>query len=384
MFSLGNKEAIVNSTAKYKAAVSGTTLSIEGYGKFDTTQILSVTGQRFIAGRNAALEITAPSIADLGIVAGDVNIPVVAHIRVNTVRHSSEWAIDFIKRGRPFIFELLISGTDTSATIAAKLVSAFAEYEAKFNYSDRGLPYTWAIASDVVTLTLKDPYLSFQEYVDFLPKGQTYGVKADSTKTVDTGITLTAAASGITTGVAVSDVTGLLVGDEITINAVTTSIVDIDAAGLTIDVADAVTGVIGDSVLVKMVAQEPTFDGKYLEENVRMSLPSTSDSYGISPDEKPMISGAYTAVTFIAKESATAGIGGSSLRHKFLGGTRGEVGGQREFTFTLYFLEGTDMFNTGGKVDTIVNFLYNTAVPTTKALYIADGSEVTVIADFIA
>ena len=89
-----------------------------------------------------------------------------------------------------------------------------------------------------------------------------------------------------------------------------------------------------------------------------MSLPTTSDSYGISPDEKPIISGKYTTITWKAVDkSATGGVNQLYARHKGLGMTRGEVGSDREALFTMYILEDAGMHGTGGKVDTILTFL---------------------------
>ena len=75
MFTLGNKEAIINSSEKFPVTVTtppGTTslLTIKGFGAFDSTHIIKATAQRFIAGRNAGLSITAPDAAALGILNG--------------------------------------------------------------------------------------------------------------------------------------------------------------------------------------------------------------------------------------------------------------------------------------------------------------------------
>ena len=357
MFTLGNKEAIVNADAKYKVTLStpaGTTqlMTIEGFGSFEQSHIVEAFVQRFVGARTAALTITAPAPADLGITAGEVNVPVVAHIRVNTTRHSSEWATDFIKRGRPFIFELLINGSDTAADIATKLEVAMTEYELKFNFSDRGLPFTHSVTSTDVVLELKDPYLTFQSSVDFLPKGSTYGIKAVTTSLVDSGNTVSAVLGNDLT---VDATTGILVGDVVGVGAVTSTVTDIPNA-TTITVADG-TGIVAGALLVEKSAQEPLFDGKYLEENVRMSLPNTSDSYGISPDEKPVISGGYTTITWKAKDTVTGGVNELCKRHKGLGGTRGEEAGDRTAMFTLYILEGAGMHAASGKVDTVLSFL---------------------------
>lgn len=390
MFTLGNKEIVINSPDKFKTeinTVDGTDeLSIQGFGSFEENQVLDVVGQRFIAPRVGGLEITVPFADAIGIEAGEKLSPVVVHIRVNTSRHSSEWAIDFIKRGRPFIFEVLVDGGDSDAVIAAKLVQVFEDYEAVFNIAD-GLPFTWDIDAEVITLTLKDSYLSIQDRVVFLPHGKTYGLQATTTPLIaistfginsitDTVLNVTSSA-----GIVVGDTIGQFDDPDYHTYIVTditdTTHVTIAAPGLSV----ATTG--ADSLLLKSVSIEPTFDGKYLEENVRKSTPRTSDSYGISPNEKPIITGDYTTVTFKVKDE-DGGINLGWKKHAILGNTRGEVGGTREFTFTMYFLEGTTLLDdgTGNKVWDIVDFLIN-APNATSTLFVQDGTTVATATEFV-
>jgi len=389
MFTLGNKEAICNSNAKFAATLDTVTekLSIRGFGTFEPSQVTNFFAQRFIAGRNAALSINVPPANELGIDLNAVNVPVVVHIRVNTTRHSSEWAIDFIKRGRPFIFELMVNGSDDDDAIAMKLVKAMKEYELKFNYADNGLPFSYpdpdTFGGDIIDLLLKDPYLSFQKYVDFLPKGQTYGIKAVTTTLVDSGISVTAVNVNV---LDVDAITGLLIGDTVAVGTVSSSITAIDAVTPAITVEDG-TGFVTGPLLLDQRAQEPNFDGKYLEENVRMSLPSTSDSYGISPDEKPQISGGYSTVTWRMKEVDGSGIDGSWARHKGLGMTRGEMIGEREALFTIYFLEGSDAMNTpaegGGNAEKVIDFLVSALPEAEGELKLANGTIVSTTAEWL-
>jgi len=107
----------------------------------------------------------------------------------------------------------------------------------------------------------------------------------------------------------------------------------------------------------------------------------TSDSYGISPDEKPIIAGNYTSVTFTGIDT-DGGINSGWKKHSFLGTTRGEIGGSRQFNFTIYFLEDTDLFtNLTGKVWDIVTFLNTHA--TTSTLYIGNGTTVATASEFV-
>lgn len=313
-FTLGNKEAIVNSSKMFKQTVAGTPeiLSIKGFANISEDQVLTAKGQRFIAETFGTMELTAPAAADLGIATGAVNVPVVAHIRVNTIRHASEWATDFIKRGRPFIFEILVNGDESAIAIATKLQNAFVEYQLKFNLAASGLPFTWTRTAAKLTLTLKSGSLSFQKYVDFTANNATYGVKA-----------VTAVTAG----------------------------------------------------------SEPIADGAYLEENVRMSLPGTTDSYGIAPGENPVISGSYTQITFTAEVDGV-GIDGVSAPHKGAEGVGDQVAPKRVVAFTLYYLEESDLFATGGVMDDLVAFLSgNTAI---DGFLKANGTAATDVADFIA
>lgn len=386
MPTLGNKEIIINSSSKFKTEINtidGTDqLTIQGFGSFEENQILSITGQRFISPRNGKLQIVPPYADDLGISSSDRNIPVTVHIRVNTDRHSSEWAIDFIKRGRPFIFELLLDGGDSATVVATKLEEAFTAYEDTFNMSNNGLPFSWARTTDTLVLTLKEPFLSIQSSVDFLPRGLTYGIKATTTTLF--AITTFGTNSISDTTITVADTTGLRVNDVITDPAYNEyTIVDVvDGTNLEIT-PGLVVGTTGtEDLYLRTLSIEPTFDGKYLEENVRKSTPRTSDSYGISPNEKPVITGEYTSVTFRVIDTG-GGINKGWKKHKFLGVTRGEIGGDREFTFTTYFLEGTDLFTdgSGNKVWDIVDFLITHA--NVSNLYLADGTTAATASEFV-
>lgn len=380
-FTLGNKEAIINSPSKFPVtttAPAGTNslLTIKGFGAFEDTHIVSAVAQRFIAGRNADIHITAPDAAALGITAAEVNIPVIVHIRVNTTRHTSEWATDFIKRGRPFIFEIIVDGGDTPTEIMTKLVALFTEYEKRFNHSNRGLPYTWVQATDSVTLSLKDPYLSFHNHVEFLPRGSAYGVKAVTTRVV-AQTTIGTGSTGAQTTQNLASTAGIVVGDKLTINTTVVTVTDIISA-TSLSITPAYDSTDGETVYLHSQPLEPTWDGKYLEENVRMSNAVTGDAYAISPDEVPIIAGEYTEITFKAN-SGDAGVDNLHKPHKFLGKTRGETTGNREFYYTLYLVEDNTLFTTGEKADEIVQFLHSAletvaGTPATGTVTISGGS----------
>ncbi len=356
---------------------------IQGFGSFHEDQIVSATCQRFVSARNEAMDLTAPTAAELGITT--INVPVTFGIRINTFRDQSEWATDYIKNGRPQVFEILVSTGDTSDGVAVKMVAAFDEWVAKFNYAE-GLPFTYANASGLITFTLKDSTLLFREYVEFKVNREVSPIVPATTKFVDTGLVAGTGATSAT--VPMADTTGLIVGDFVTIGTSlaageTEKIITI-TTDTSIVLENSITFVTADLVYLKTTAVDPTFDGKYLEENVRMSLSTTSDSYGISPDEKPLISGQYTSIEFVMNDATAMGIDGAYEKHKFLGTTRGEIGGTREFKFTLYVLEGTDMFTTGAgnKVFDIVDFLDDSSI--TPVLKLGNGEIAADAAAFVA
>lgn len=370
MFTLGNKEAIVNNAAKFPVTVSGTKLTIKGFGTFEAAQIKSCTAQRYIASRLDALSFDAPTATELGITSGS-NVPVTFSIRVKSTRLSSEWANQYIINGRPLGFEILVTAAETSAQVAAKMTAAFDEWIAKFGYADNGLPFTYSADASItgyLTLISKSHYLLFQKTLEFkvnnvstitTVEGENYAL-VDSAVTVTTDvITNVASTAGLVVGDTVAFVAATYVPTHASASLATTTIASIDSA-TQITVTDGTGAITTDKLYVIKRATDPTFDGKYLEENVRMSLPGTSDSYSISPDEKPIISGKYTEITFEADDATTGGIGATAstgaAKHAFLGTTRGEVGGTRKFKFTLYALEGSDLFTDGGWIETLIGF----------------------------
>lgn len=380
MFSLGKKEAIINSESKYAPTVSSSLLTIKGFGAFEGNYLASATAQRFKASRNEVLSFTAPDAAALGVVTGEINVPVIVHIRVNTSRYNSEWATDFIRRGRPFIFEILVNAGETAEQVMNKLVAMFTSYTERFNLSARGLPFSWAQSTSSVTLTLKDYYLSFQNNVEFLPRGLTYGVRAVSAQYVSNG-TVGIAGPSTTVTLLTGTTAVMKVGDKVTLSGVTDPVTVTDITSSTAFVVDTAVTTTAGAVTLEQLAADPVWDGKYLEENVRMSLPTTSDSYAVSPDEDPIIADGYTSVTLDFLIPAEDGLDASYKAHAFLGTTRGEVTGPRKVTFTLYFLEGTTLFDAGKHVETIMAWVE--AYSPSLTMNIANGNTVSTVADFL-
>jgi hypothetical protein len=178
------------------------------------------------------------------------------------------------------------------------------------------------------------------------------------------------------------------VGDEIYIEDDTTkytieSITNGTTVVLTSGLVAATTG--DEKITYVRNGEEAKLSGKYLEENVRMSTPYTSDSYGISPDEKPFISGKYTTISFRMKGTYSEGIGGGYVPHRSLGTTAGEQEGDCFFMFTLYFLEGSDLFGTSNELDTVVTWLNGSANVNVTTDFLKANKDVSAsVADFIA
>jgi hypothetical protein len=96
----------------------------------------------------------------------------------------------------------------------------------------------------------------------------------------------------------------------------------------------------------------PQVTGKDLEENVRMSLPHTSDLYAIEADQLPVLNGKYTAVLVTMDDDQHGSSTVGYRRHKGLGGTKDERAGWRHHSFIVYLEEGGDgiVGNTAGSL----------------------------------
>ena len=369
----------MNSSAKYPVTISGTSttqlMQITGFGDFMASQLVSGTAQRFKASRVETMSFTAPSASDLGITTAGV--PVTFNIRTRSTRLSSELSNDYIIPSRPIVFEIVVSSGDSATTVGAAIVAALTGWDSQFNYSDSGLPYTYSANTGVVTLVMKQYYTFFQSTIIFKVNnvltpinivGSKYTLFAGAV--AGTGATsATIPVTGTTAGLQIGDtvVIGTALGNALADTGVIVSLVT--DTSITID--HSITWVTADNIYQLLSATDPYFDGKYLEENARMSLEDTNGAYVISPDERPIIKGQYSTISWIANDATKGGVDGSYAKHAFLGTTRGEVGGTRQFKYTLYILEGTDMFTTGAghKV-----FDITTSVPVPVASYVTTGS----------
>jgi len=367
----------VNSTSFYPFtesdgtafAVANDAINIKGFGTFKKSQIVSANGQRFVAGEKAVLRIEMPSATTIGLSTGEVGVGVVFHVRVLTSRSASEWATDFIRRGRPMIFELVLDATDTAAQVAAKVTSAFTNYDLKFGNAK--LPFTAATTTvdgkTVVTLTSLYDDLSFSTTSpEFVQRHEIFGYKPSATSLAVLAVTGATALSTDTT-ITVASTAGLKVGDIVQLyDKSATTIIATEAkviswvanTSITVDVAFGTAVAADDTILVKRVGKEPGTNGKYLEENVMMSTEYNDGAYVIGAGERPDVSANYTAITWTMKTDPDAGQGGTWAPHANISTVAaGALAPTRNQTFTLYFKEGTSLFTAGATVDMFVDWL---------------------------
>lgn len=316
---LGYKEAIVNGPATFPISVSGNVMTIQGYGAFHKDQILSAFGQRSVDETLSKVTYAMPTALAIGLVSGNVNKPVVVLIRVTTSRYSSEYAVDFIKRGRPLVLEVNLSATDTAANVATKVKAALAVYESKFGV---GLPFTYGGTAANLVLEGKEGHIAINQVLKLH-----------------------------LSNVAPLEVVG-------TINEVN---------------------------------EEARVDGKYLEENVRMSNENTDGAYVEDAGERPVIGHKYSTIGFSAKTSEGVGLDQAFAPHAQMGEGVGNVQSDGKFDFTLYFDESSTIA-TGGQLAKIVAFLggalsYTTTLPgflLADASVAAGANLAESVADFIA
>lgn len=367
MFTLGNKEAIVNSTTQYPITWTSPAdlIVIEGFGTFDQLKVTDADGQRYQAPQYEKITFDAPSAADLAVTANGT--PVVFHLRVNSLRQASETAIDFIKRGRPMIIELKVDAADTNTDVAIKLKAAFDEYTNKFLNATLPVLLTNPAASTIEVEALQ-PWFQINDSVTFLKRGDIFGYEVTiSRKFASTGAVAVVGAWNPVTGRAPIQLNGapayaaLKVNDLVSFSgdayATDFQIVEMTNVApntLTIWVTPDPNGIVAAPNTIQKTQKgvEAVNDGKYLEENVRMSTPFTSDTYAIKPQEVPIIGALYTMVSWTATDPV-AGTTGGWAGHKVNDIKASEYAENR---YTMYFNEAVCLAN-GGPVDKLVQWL---------------------------
>lgn len=325
------KEAIVNSSDQYVTTTNGDYMNIAGFGTFDSTKLVSALGARARVAQIAKLVVTAPSAAALGITAG-TGWAVIMHLRINSSRMESENAVDFLKRGRPFILEIAVNSTDTAANVATKIDAALTNYKAKFNIGT--LPFTWTLSTTDIIFTATEGKFNFSEVVTFFVRKNDFAYSAAATSKIPTVLTV---ASVSTPNVTLSATTGLTVGDTIafeTDSYVKEYVITDITSALIVVLSPAVTTATAADLVAKIhKGAEAVQDGKYLEENVRMSTPFTSDAYAISPYQVPIVGAKYTMISW---ETAPLSTVGNAMDHKSTSALSTGMAKQR---FTMYFNE---------------------------------------------
>ena len=401
MFTLGNKEAIVNSTAQcvipQTDATSDDLLTIQGFGTFHTNKITGAEAQRAKAESLDKMVITVISAASLGITSG-TGVAVVFHLRLNTLRQASETAIDFIKRGRPMILEISVDTGDTNAVVATKLKSAFDEYVLKF--ANANFPITMTRSNEFLTVEVKvgQGYIQINEAVSMLKRGDIFATTLVTNKFFNATTVNDGAIAGNEGQAPANPITllngGLVKVDQTFYFAASPTIQRriTDIVGNDIYFLPSLTGagecVNTQVVWVKAAGLEPVNDGKYLEENVRMSTPFTSDTYAINPQTVPIIGANYTMVSWTSTELTAAE--GSWATHKV-----GDIKAQEfaENRFTLYLNEavcrttwpGPGTAGTLYPVSFLLTWLLQAATYVSLADFLkANGATSASVADFIA
>lgn len=402
MFTLGNKEAIVNSTSFFPFteidgtafAVANDAITIKGFGSFKKANIVSASGQRYVAGEKAVLRMEMPSATTIGLSAGEIGVGVVFHVRVLTSRSSSEWATDFIRRGRPMIFELVLDATDTAAQVAAKVDAAFTNYNLKFGNAK--LPFTAATTTvdgkTIVTLTSLYDDLSFSTTSpEFIQRHEIFGYKVTATNLAAlvavpqvTLANATTIVTDTTAGLRVGDVIQLYDKSATAVLPAEAKVTGLTATDITIETALGTAIAVDDTLMVKRVGREPGNSGKYLEENVKMSTEFNDGAYTISAGERPDVNAVYTSISWVMKTTNEEGQAGTWAPHANLSiVAAGAKTPDRTQKFTLYFKEGTSLFDVGGTVDLFVDWLVAGA-PSITSFYLADGTNPANGAGFVA
>jgi hypothetical protein len=391
MFTLGNKEAIVNSPLQFPftpaAATTSANLNIKGFGTFIPSKITGASGRRYSAEQLEKMMITCPTPAALGIAATDMQIPVTVSIRINSVRQASETAIDFIKRGRPLILEIKVDGATgggTSTTVATALKNAIDEL--KFKYPSSTIPLTVSVSTLYVTIEATEGIYSFGDTVTFIKRGDVLPTVATTSKTFHGIIHVSDASIGSTASdVDLDGVVGLCVND--TIQFLASSTIDrkiTDIVSSTIYFTPALTAasecVTTQAVWKTQKAVEAVGTGKILEEVTRMSTQLTSDSYAINANQVPIIGGKYTQITWSMDTPAVAPATGGFVSHLNQGAVGAAINNQ---TFTLYFNED-NCLATGGLAALLVTWLEAQSAVTFADFKKANGASAASTADFIA
>lgn len=397
MFTLGNKEAIVNlaSQAVYTpaAATPAAMLNIQGLGTFDPTTVTDAKGRRYSAAQLEKLQFTCPTSAELGIATTAVNVPVSVKFKVYNLRNASELAIDFVKQGRTFAIEILVQGNTNAAAVAVVVDAAITAYKAKFNNSD--FPFTHAVSTDYITLTGTEGFYSFGEEVVFKVNRNLTPYVAVTTRYFDIGYNVNdgSISNGDTTLILGAGAVGvLMVGDTIhfsgtaAVAAVEYKITEIVTSSNTITftpaLATATLPTTGCDIFKRVVAVEAVGDGKALEESVRMSTYWTADTYAINPGKVPIIGASYTMIQFTCSIPTAAG----GWEAHAVPGIDGAAVNQQ--VVTIYFNEATCIAG-GGPVALLIAWLdaalvANGTGTTFVWLKKANGASSVSLANFIA
>ena len=308
-----------------------------------------------------------------------------------TLRHASETSIDFIKQGRPLVLEVMVQGNTDGTAINLLLVAALTDYAAKFT----NVVFPFSVDSVLTTgaslvLTAAEGFYTFGEDAEFVVHRNIIPYNPTVTKKFITTIHVNAAVSNADDHVHVDGVTGLMVGDTISFDKIVASefrITEIVTSTGIVYITPAISAALeaADTNHIWKVNRsvEVINDGKYLEENVRMSTAYTSDTYAINPAQVPIIGATYTMIQWTANVSATEG-GWES--HATPGIVATSLNPQ---TFTMYLNDATCLAGATNLVTYICTWLDAALVANgTGTTFVwmkkANGASAVSVANFIA
>jgi hypothetical protein len=395
MLTLGNKEAVINTTAQCvltpAAATPGAVLNIKGFGTFDPTKLLGYQARRYSAAQLEKIQITIPTATELGIATTAVNVPVVFRLKMYTLRHASETAIDFIKKGRPLVLEILVQGNTDGTAINTLLQTAITEYQAKF--ANVVFPFTVdsvLTTAATLVLTATEGFYTFGEDVELHVSRIIFPYTPTVTKKFIMNVHVNAVPGGTDNHVHLDSIVGLAVGDTISFDALVTAsfkITDIVTSTGIVYITPSLTGA-GEAANTNHVWKvwkgvEAIGDGKSMEESVRMSNIWTSDTYAINPNVVPIIGAEYTMIQWTMSANATEG---GWMGHDVAGAVAADITPQ---VFTLY-VNDTITEVAAGVIDLLLVWLDAAAVSYVSgytqfsSLKKANGASAVSIDNFIA
>ena len=321
-FTLGRKEVLINTDTDHDKVnfASGAygTLQVKGYGLFRANHIESIQGFRYTEGVDAQ---GAFKINDADhFLKGRASGVISVVIRLLSDRHEAEFANEKVFRGPTFTFMVDIKAGQNNQVVGKRVIDTINAYEVAFGAE---LPFIAGAGGSGGTHP-ENVYITMKPGFTYLDIG---------------------------------------------------AYAEVDSKWLK-------TSTRYPYSIARTRAVQPKYTGAYLEENVRMSLPHTSDLYAIEADQLPKLSGKYSTILITARDDQTGGIDSKSKMHKGLGGTRDEDAGKRFHQYIIYFDETGDEIIAHSMNEVALFAEYGTNFA--GNFYKADGTVAATIAEWLA